>query len=103
MLLEYCPLGQAVHWRFAVAEGVLLTKVPGGQFVHGVQAGALVVVLNCPLAQAAHTRSISVVPSEATNLPGAHAVLATQGVAALPSLSQVPAAQAVCGLVPPAQ
>lgn len=101
--LEYSPLGHAAHTRSAVADGVLLTKVPAGQVDHDVQAATSGVVLNEPLAQAAHTRSLVVEPSDATKVPGMHDVLATQGVAALRSLSQLPGPHATGGAVPPAQ
>ena len=101
--LEYCPLGQAVHTRSTVADGALLTKVPGSQVDHGAQLMALLAVLKLPLSQAEHTRSDTAVPSDETNDPGAQAVFPTQGVAALPSWSQVPTPQATCALVPPEQ
>ena len=92
-----------MHTRSTVADGVLPTKVPAGQFDHGAQAAALVVVPNDPLAQDEHTRSLVAVPSVATKVPGRHEVLSTQGVAALRSLSQVPPAQPTGSASPPGQ
>jgi hypothetical protein len=101
--LEYCPLEHTAHVRSAVADGALLTNVPAVQVDHRAQTPALEMVLNEPLAHAAHTRSVIAVPSEPTKVPGKHGVFATHGVAGLRSLSQVPAAQAIGGAVPPAQ
>ena len=89
--------------RSAVDDGVLPTKVPAVQIDHGMQAAALAAVLNEPLAHAVHTRSLVAVPAEPTKVPGKHDVLATQGVAALRSLSQLSAAQATGAAMPPAQ
>jgi hypothetical protein len=60
-------------------------------------------MLNVPAAQTVHTRSVVAVLSADTKVPGAHTLTAAQAVAGLPSWSQVPEAQVVCGLVPPAQ
>jgi hypothetical protein len=101
--LEYCSLGQAVHTRSAVDEGVLLTKVPAWQVDQGAQATALETVLNAPLAHAAQTRSLVAVPSSPTRVPGRHEVFATHGVAELRSWSQVSAAQPSASASPPGQ
>ena len=102
-MLVYWPAGHDWQARSAVADGVLLTKVPDGHSTHDAHVAALVEVLNCPLGHAAQTRSATAEPSEETKLPGAHADFATQAVAALASLSQVQAGQGVGGLAPPAQ
>lgn len=60
-------------------------------------------ILNVPLAHDEQVRSVVAVPSLVTHVPGAHTLSAAQGVAGLPSWSQVPAAHVVCRLVPPAQ
>jgi hypothetical protein len=71
--------------RSTVADGVLFTKLPAAHVDHGLHAAALLLVLNCPLPHDEHTRSAIAVPSDATKVPGVQEVLATQGVAALPS------------------
>ena len=60
-------------------------------------------VLNDPAVQAMHVRSVVGVLSAITKVPGPHTLTGAQAVAGLASWSQVPDAQAVCGLVPPAQ
>ena len=65
-MLEYCPLGHALHTRSAVAEGELAAKLPAKQVVQAMQAVALLVVLKLPLAQDAQVRSVVVVPSLVT-------------------------------------
>jgi hypothetical protein len=63
----------------------------------------LLSLLKVPLSHAVQVRSSTVEPSELTYVPGVQVVLSTHGVAGLPSLSHVPAAQATGWLVPPAQ
>ncbi|MBK6849021.1 MAG: hypothetical protein IPG96_16295 [Proteobacteria bacterium] len=59
--------------------------------------------LKVPLAHAAQLRLAVAPPSLVTYWPATQVVLVAQAVAALPSWSQVPAAQATGGAPPPAQ
>jgi hypothetical protein len=89
-------------WSLVVVPAALM-YVPAAQEVHGVQAVAFAAVENEPAVQGVHTWSLVALPAAETYVPGAHVVHATQGVEGLPSLSQVPAAQATAGLAFPAQ
>jgi hypothetical protein len=82
---------------------VFATYVPCWQVDQGVQAVAFAAVENEPAPQGAHIWSAVALPAAETYVPGAHVVHATHGVEGLPSLSQVPGAQAAAGFVPPAQ
>ncbi|MBK6849023.1 MAG: hypothetical protein IPG96_16305 [Proteobacteria bacterium] len=86
-----------------MARPSLQMKVPAAQVRHAVQEAVLVRVLKVPLAHAAQRRSAVVVPSLATYCPAVQFVFLVQSVAALPSWSHVPAAQATGGALPPAQ
>ena len=92
-----------MHTRSALADGVLPTKVPAWQVDQGAQAMALDTVLNSPLGHASHTRSLVALPAEPTYVPGRHEVIVTHGVAALRSLSQLPAVQETGSASPPSQ
>jgi hypothetical protein len=97
------PVGQGLHVRSIVADGVFDTKVSTPQMVIAVHSLALDVVLKVSLAHKEQLRSAMVVPSEEMKVPGEHVVFATHGVAAFWSWSQVSTAQATFGLVSPAQ
>lgn len=78
-----CPAGQVVHWRSATAVPVVLTKLPGEQFVQTAQVAALAVVLKVPLAHAAHVRLLVAVPFAVRDCPDTQLVHGTQAVAGL--------------------
>ncbi|MBK6849022.1 MAG: hypothetical protein IPG96_16300 [Proteobacteria bacterium] len=80
-----------------------LQMVPATQVPHAVHDTAFSRTLKVPLAHAAQLRFAVVVPSLTTYPPALQVALVVQRVAALPSWSQVPAAQATAGNVPPAQ
>jgi hypothetical protein len=63
----------------------VLSTVPEGQVVQGVQLAAFTVVLNEPLAQAEHERSVVVVPDACSNCPAEQFVQFTHAVAAFAS------------------
>ncbi|WP_420814259.1 hypothetical protein [Labilithrix luteola] len=73
------------------------------QLVHGVQLVALRAVLYVALGHAAHVRSTTELPSTAMAFPARQSVHAAHAVAALPSWSHVPLAQACLGTSVPAQ
>lgn len=77
--------------------------LPAGQTVHAAQLDAFSVEVKVPVAQSPQVRLVVALPAVRTYLPVTHVVTLTQGVAAKPSSSQVPAAQATGALVPPLQ
>lgn len=97
------PLAQFEQMLFVVGVPAVASVVPAGQEEKGVQLSALSVDEYVPLAQSPQVRSVFVVLCVRMYLPAEQVVAATQGVAAVPSSSQVPATQATGALVPPLQ
>lgn len=120
--VTFWPAGQLVSGLHATALGVLLNEpaahgaqawllvgvpatvieLPGWQTSHGMHALALTIALYDDAGQALQVRSAVAEPATAS-VPAGQSVHATQLVAALPSLSQVPAAQGLGAVSPPAQ
>lgn len=120
--VTFWPAGQFVSGLHETAFGVLLNEpaahgaqvwllvgvpatvieLPGWQTSHGMQTLALTIALYDDAGQALHVRSAVAEPATAS-VPAGQSVHATQLVAALASLSQVPAAQGVGAASLPAQ
>jgi len=97
------PFAQFVHTVLVVAVPVVVKVVPSGQVLQTAHVRLFSTELKLPAAQSLHVRSVFVVPCVPTDLPAMHVVMLTQGVAAVPSSSQVPAGQVTGRLVPPMQ
>ena len=97
------PLAQDEQTLFVVGVPAVVCEVPAGQADQATQLSALSVDEKVPLAQSPQVRSVVAVLCVTMYLPAEQVVANTHGVAAVPSSSQVPAAQATGGLVPPLQ
>jgi hypothetical protein len=97
------PLGHDAQVRSAVLDPSLVTYVPAMQVLHKEQEPVFAVVEKVPLVHAAHTRSVVAEPLASTACPAAQRDHATHAVAALSSLSHVPAGHGVFAASPPAQ
>ena len=100
---EAVPAPHVSQTRSDVAVPDDTAPLPALQAVHFAQEALLSATLKLPAAQAVHWRSAVVVPALLTNWPAAQMRFGTQGVAALPSSSQVLAMHAVLGLLLPGQ
>jgi hypothetical protein len=96
-------VGHAWQLRSVVSLPAPATKVPAAQVVQSAQLEAFVVFAQVPQEQPEQVRSVVASPSLAMKSPAMQSVLSMQAVAALPSSSNVPGAQATWGLVSPAQ
>ena len=92
-----------MHVRSLEVEPLALTYVPAAHVDHEVQLSALAVVEYVLLAHAVQVRLVVVVPFETSRSPGWHVDQAMHAVAEFASLSQLPLAHAVLGVVPPGQ
>lgn len=101
--LVYVPLAHAAHTRSLEALPGDCTKEPAAQTLQLAQLAAFAVVLKVPLGHAPHVRSRVAEPAVSTRWPAAQFVHATHAVAASPSWSHVPPAQACLGVAPPGQ
>jgi hypothetical protein len=97
------PFAQFAQIVFEVGVPGVLGVVPAGQTDQALQLAAFSVELKVPVAQSPQVRLVVALPAVSTYLPATQLVKGTHGVAAEPSSSQVPTAQAVAGLLPPLQ
>lgn len=81
----YVSGGHVAQSRSVVVLPSTLTYVPGVQFFHAVQCGALSVTLKVPLVHSAHVRSAVALPLVDTDCPARHTVHATHVVDGSPS------------------